>query len=109
MGLFRKAMSVSTLGAVDMRSDKERTAAYSKSTMKENKKQTALMRQEQAREGARWGQEQARRTPAPGPGPAAPAPAIDIADQLERLAALRDKGVLTQEEFDTQKAKILGA
>lgn len=30
MGLIRKALSVSTLGAVDFRSDRERTAAYAK-------------------------------------------------------------------------------
>ncbi len=29
--------------------------------------------------------------------------------QLEKLAQLKDKGVLTQEEFDEQKAKILDA
>lgn len=32
----------------------------------------------------------------------------DVADQLERLAALRDRGVLTDLEFEAQKAKILG-
>lgn len=44
MGLFRKTLSLTTLGAVDMRSDKERIAAYSKATKKEAKKQTKLMR-----------------------------------------------------------------
>jgi hypothetical protein len=34
--------------------------------------------------------------------------AIDIAEQLERLAALRDRGVLTDHEFLAQKAKLLG-
>lgn len=32
----------------------------------------------------------------------------DIASQLERLAALKEKGFLTQEEFNQQKAKLLG-
>lgn len=45
MGLIRKAMSVSTLGAVDFRSDKERAAAYGKATKKEAKKQTKIMEQ----------------------------------------------------------------
>ena len=31
------------------------------------------------------------------------------ADQLAKLADLRDRGVLTQEEFDKEKAKILAA
>lgn len=37
------------------------------------------------------------------------APANDIASQLERLATLRDKGVLTDEEFQQQKRKLLQA
>ena len=43
-------------------------------------------------------------TYAPPPAPAAP----DPIEQLTRLAALKDSGALTQEEFDAQKAKILG-
>lgn len=31
-----------------------------------------------------------------------------VADQLEKLAALRDRGVLTDSEFQAQKAKLLG-
>ena len=44
--------------------------------------------------------------PAAAPEPAAAAP--DPVEQLTQLAALRDSGALTQEEFDAQKAKILG-
>lgn len=45
--------------------------------------------------------------PQPAPGPAAP-PAADPIAQLKELAQLRDSGVLTEEEFVAQKAKILG-
>jgi hypothetical protein len=31
-----------------------------------------------------------------------------VADELLKLASLRDSGILTQEEFDAQKAKLLG-
>jgi membrane protease subunit (stomatin/prohibitin family) len=31
------------------------------------------------------------------------------ADQLTKLADLRDRGVITQEEFDREKAKVLAA
>lgn len=48
MGLIRKTMSMTTLGAVDFRSDKERTAAYTKAAKKEAKKQTRLMEQQVA-------------------------------------------------------------
>jgi hypothetical protein len=36
------------------------------------------------------------------------APMIAVADELAKLAALRDSGVLSAEEFDAQKAKLLG-
>jgi hypothetical protein len=37
------------------------------------------------------------------------APVLDVGDQLTKLAELRDRGVLTDAEFEAQKAKILGA
>jgi Short C-terminal domain len=37
-----------------------------------------------------------------------PAPVVDPIQQLKDLAALRDQGVLTDEEFAAQKARILG-
>jgi hypothetical protein len=45
----------------------------------------------------------------PAASPATPAGSdLDVADQLRKLAALRDEGILTSEEFAEQKAKILG-
>ena len=41
------------------------------------------------------------------PRPASSGQSILIADELEKLDALRDKGILTDEEFDRQKAKLL--
>ena len=38
----------------------------------------------------------------------APAPSGGLADELERLATLRDQGTLTDAEFQAQKAKLLG-
>ena len=45
--------------------------------------------------------------PPPAPAPA-PAQEVDVASQLERLADLKDQGILTEEEFAAQKAKLLG-
>jgi hypothetical protein len=54
--------------------------------------------------------------PPPQPPPAAAATGTgttgsgtDIIEQLERLGALRTQGILTEEEFAAQKARILGA
>jgi membrane protein YdbS with pleckstrin-like domain len=47
--------------------------------------------------------------PSPSPSPAAaPGAAPSVVTELERLADLRAKGVLTEEEFQAQKARILG-
>jgi hypothetical protein len=40
--------------------------------------------------------------------PPAPAPEEDVITQLERLGALKAQGILTEEEFAAQKAKLLG-
>ena len=42
------------------------------------------------------------------PQSASPDSQEDVISQLERLAALKDQGILTEEEFQAQKAKILG-
>jgi hypothetical protein len=44
---------------------------------------------------------------APAPAPA-PEPQMDMITRLKELAELRDQGILTEEEFAAQKAKILG-
>jgi hypothetical protein len=40
--------------------------------------------------------------------PSAVAQPPSVADELEKLAALRDRGVLTEEEFSAQKNRLLG-
>jgi Short C-terminal domain len=56
---------------------------------------------------------QAAPAPPPAPAPVAPAPvapatgASDRIAELKQLAELKDSGVLTQAEFDKEKARIL--
>jgi len=54
-------------------------------------------------------QEQAPPAPAPADEPAAPeaAESPEI-EQLKQYAALKDQGILTEEEFAAKKAQILG-
>ncbi len=47
-------------------------------------------------------------TAAPEPAPQPQAPADDPIAQIERLGALHAQGILTDEEFSAQKAKLLG-
>ncbi|MSW99859.1 MAG: SHOCT domain-containing protein [Actinobacteria bacterium] len=59
--------------------------------------------------------EKAEQAQQPQEAPAAPAPVAeapsaiegDTIAQLKQLAELKDQGILTQEEFDAQKAKLL--
>ena len=48
----------------------------------------------------------ARRSAQP-PGHASPQTSPSLADELRKLAELRDAGVLSAEEFDAQKARLL--
>ena len=48
-----------------------------------------------------------RSTPAAGSGTAAAPAAPDPIEQLKQLAELRDQGILTEEEFAAEKAKVL--
>jgi hypothetical protein len=57
----------------------------------------------------KYAAQQAQQAPAPAPE-AAPeaAPAEDPIEMLKKLAELHDQGILTDEEFAQQKAKLLG-
>jgi hypothetical protein len=47
--------------------------------------------------------------PAPKPTVPPPAAPVSVADELKKLAGLKDAGLLTDEEFAGQKAKLLGS
>jgi hypothetical protein len=61
------------------------------------------------RQGQRWAQqEEAQQAPPPAAAPAAPA-GESMLDQLKQLGELKEQGILTEEEFAAQKAKLLAA
>jgi hypothetical protein len=77
---------------------------------------TAVSNRVSRRQANRWAdqdqqqyaqQQQQYAQPAPPPPP--PPPAADPIEQLKELAQLKDQGILTEEEFAAQKAKILGS
>jgi len=73
---------------------------------------TSVSNRVSKRQGERWaGQEQqqyAQQAPPPQAAPAAPVESSMI-DQLKELGQLKEQGILTEEEFAAQKAKLLGA
>jgi hypothetical protein len=82
---------------------------------------TAVSNRVSRRQAGRWQtqadaqayqQQQYQQQPPPQPAYAAPPPqavpdAGDLMESLEKLGALRDKGILTDAEFAAQKAKLL--
>ena len=69
---------------------------------------TAVSNRVSRRQAGRWAQEDAATYAQPAPPPAAAPSSQDTIGQLKELGELKAAGVLTQEEFDAQKAKILG-
>jgi hypothetical protein len=67
------------------------------------------------RQEKRWAEQEAptyqeQPAPAAAPAPAAPAAAgSSTIDQLKELGELKAQGILTEEEFAAQKAKLLGS
>ncbi|MFJ4670632.1 SHOCT domain-containing protein [Kitasatospora purpeofusca] len=75
---------------------------------------TAVSNRVSRRQAGRWAQQESSAEPAPAapaaPPPTAAAPTMEEKlDQLKDLATLKDQGVLTEEEFAAQKARILGS
>jgi putative oligomerization/nucleic acid binding protein len=73
---------------------------------------TAVSNRVSRRQAQRWSQQGAPQQeyyePEPAPPPPPAAPAVDPIEQLKELAELKNQGILTEEEFAAQKAKILG-
>ena len=72
---------------------------------------TAVSNRVSRRQANRWADQdqQAYEEQAPPPPAAAPAPSGESRiDQLKELAALKEQGVLSDAEFEAEKARILG-
>ena len=78
---------------------------------------TAVSNRVSRRQYGRWAEQEAADAyeqqqyaapPPPAPAPAAPS-ADDRIGELRKLAELRDSGVLTEDEFAAEKAKILNS
>lgn len=75
---------------------------------------TAVSNNVSRRQYNRWSEQSAEQAP---PAPAAPAPtpapaagvSDDMIEKLKQLGALKDQGILTEDEFAAEKAKILAA
>jgi hypothetical protein len=68
-------------------------------------------REQEASQDERLNDLEYQQPPPPAQQPVAPAGGMttDTVQQLKELKGLLDSGVLTQQEFDMQKAKVLGS
>lgn len=94
-GVARTAVVAGTASAVNGRVQRRQAEKFA-----DRDAQTAADRT------AAYEEKVAAEAPAPAPAPA-PAATTDIVGQLTALADLKDKGILTEEEFTAQKSKIL--
>jgi len=70
---------------------------------------TSVSNRVSRRQGQRWAQQEEQQQ---APAPVAAAPATggqSTIDQLKELGELKAQGILTEEEFAAQKAKLLNA
>jgi putative oligomerization/nucleic acid binding protein len=84
---------------------------------------TAVSNRVSRRQGERWARQgeypydqqpqyaepEPQYAPPPAAAPAPAAPAADPIQQLKDLAELKNQGIITDDEFAVQKAKILGS
>jgi hypothetical protein len=71
---------------------------------------TSVSNRVSRRQGTRWAEQEAAEQPAAPPPPAAPAATgSSVIDQLKQLGELKAQGILTEEEFAAQKAKLLSS
>ena len=103
------AVVAGTAGAVRHHQEQKYAAqeqqAYANQAAVDSQQQMAEMQQQMAQMQAQ--QAQAAVAP-PAAAPAAAAPAPDMMAQLNQLAQMKANGILSEEEFQAAKAKLLG-
>ena len=67
---------------------------------------TSVSNRVSRRQGQRWAQQEAPEAP-PQQAPVAAPAGESVIDQLKELGELKSQGILTEEEFVAQKAKLL--
>jgi hypothetical protein len=105
-GIARTAVVAGTATAVSNRVSRRQANRWAeKDQQTQDQADAEAYRQQQYDQQQGYPPQQAY---APAPEPAAPA-GDDMITQLQKLGELKTAGVLTEEEFAAQKAKILGS
>jgi hypothetical protein len=100
-GVARTAAIAGTATAVSNRVSRRQANRWAE------KDDQQAAQEEQAAKAQAYDQQQAYAQQAPPPPPPPAAPQVDVIGQLQKLGELKAAGILTEEEFAAQKAKIL--
>ena len=105
-GVARTAVVAGTATAVSGRVQRRQAEKYASRDAQIAADRTTAYQQDVAQQQPQYAPPppQPQYEPEPEPEPAGP----DMITQLKQLAELRDQGILTEDEFAAQKAKILG-
>ncbi|MET1021709.1 MAG: SHOCT domain-containing protein [Arthrobacter sp.] len=104
-GVARTAVVAGTASAVSGRVQRRQASKFA------DKDAEIAAKEQQAYDAQMNQQQPAYQQPVyqqPAPAPAASGISNDAIQQLKELAALKEQGILTEQEFGAQKAKILG-
>ena len=97
-GVVRTAAIAGTATAVSNRVSRRQAGRWAEQDQQQYDQQQYEQQQQYAQQQA---------YAAPPPAPAAGGGTDDLIEQLDKLGKLRDSGVLTDAEFEAQKAKLL--
>ncbi|HEX4688561.1 MAG TPA: SHOCT domain-containing protein [Nocardioides sp.] len=97
-GMARTAVVAGTATAVSNRVSRRQAGRWAEQDQQQYDQQQYEQQQQYAQQQA---------YAAPPPAPAAGGGTDDLIEQLDKLGKLRDSGVLTDAEFEAQKAKLL--
>ena len=100
-GMARTAVVAGTATAVSNRVSRRQAGRWAEQDQQQYEHEQYQQQQYQQQ------QQQYQQPPPPPPAAPAAAPADDMIEQLQKLGQLRDSGVLTDAEFEAQKAKLL--
>lgn len=103
-GMARTAVVAGTASAVSGRVQRRQASKFAEKDAATAAKQQEAYDAQMAQQQAAY-QQPVYEQPAP---PAAGGISNDAIQQLKELAALKEQGILTEQEFGVQKAKILG-
>lgn len=99
-GMARTAVIAGTATAVSNRVSRRQSERWAQEDQSQYAEQQYTQQQ--------YAQQQYAQQQYAPPPPAPAAGGDDMFEQLRQLAALKDQGILTEAEFATQKARILG-